>query len=217
MDKKLLNQQSQHWESNFSSKPEMFGFEPSYSAKKALETFKKNNITNIIELGAGLGRDTIFFAQNGIYVHAIDYSLSATNIIKKRSKENNLDALIKVENYDIRKRLNCLNENFQACYSHMLFCMALTNQDLKDLNQEILRVLKKDGFNIYTVRNHMDGDFKKGAHRGEDMYEMNGFIVHYFSENKIKNLLDGFTNVSIENFDEGSFPRKLSLVINKKK
>ena len=185
MDKKLLNQQSQHWESNFSSKPEMFGFEPSYSAKKALDLFKKNNITNIIELGAGLGRDTIFFAQNGIYVHAIDYSLSATNIIKKRSKENNLDALIKVENYDIRKKLNCDNENFQACYSHMLFCMALTNQDLKDLNQEIFRVLKKEGFNIYTVRNHMDGDFKKGTHRGEDMYEMNGFIVHYFSENKI--------------------------------
>ena len=217
MDKKLLNQQSQHWESNFSSKPEMFGFEPSYSAKKALETFKKNNISSIIELGAGLGRDTIFFAQNGIYVHAIDYSLSATNIIKKRSKENNLEALIKVENYDIRKKLNCDNENFQACYSHMLFCMALTNQDLKDLNQEILRVLKKDGFNIYTVRNHMDGDFKKGTHRGEDMYEMNGFIVHYFSENKIKSLLNGFTNISIENFDEGSFPRKLSLVINKKK
>ena len=217
MDKKLLNQQSQHWEKSFSSKPEMFGFEPSYSAKKALETFKKNNITNIIELGAGLGRDTIFFAQNGIYVHAIDYSLSATNIIKKRSKENNLDDLIKVENYDIRKKLNCDNENFQACYSHMLFCMALTNQDLKDLNQEIFRILKKDGFNIYTVRNHTDGDFKKGTHRGEDMYEMNGFIVHYFSENKIKSLLNGFTNISIENFDEGSFPRKLSLVINKKK
>tara|TARA_B100000131_G_scaffold65508_1_gene61875 strand:- start:9 stop:662 length:654 start_codon:yes stop_codon:yes gene_type:complete len=217
LDKKLLNLQSQHWESNFSSKPEMFGFEPSYSAKKALDLFKKNNITNIIELGAGLGRDTIFFAQNGIYVHAIDYSLSATNIIKKRSKENNLDALIRVENYDIRKKLNCDNENFQACYSHMLFCMALTNQDLKDLNQEIFRILKKDGFNIYTVRNHTDGDFKKGKHRGEDMYEMNGFIVHYFSENKIKSLLNGFTNISIENFDEGSFPRKLSLVINKKK
>ena len=217
MDKKLLNLQSQHWESNFSSKPEMFGFEPSYSAKKALDTFKKNNITNIIELGAGLGRDTIFFAQNGIYVHAIDYSLSATNIIKKRSRENYLDDLIKVENYDIRKKLNCDNENFQACYSHMLFCMAPTNQDLKDLNQEILRVLKKDGFNIYTVRNHTDGDFKKGKHRGEDMYEMNGFIVHYFSENKIKSLLNGFINISIENFDEGSFPRKLSLVINKKK
>ena len=217
MDKKLLNLQSQHWEDSFSSKPEMFGFEPSYSAKKALETFKKNNISGIIELGAGLGRDTIFFAQNNIRVHAIDYSLSATNIIKKRSKENNLEALIKVENYDIRKKLNFDYENFQACYSHMLFCMALSNQDLENLNKEIWRILKKDGMNIYTVRNQIDGDFKKGIHRGEDMYEMNGFIVHYFSENKIKELLDGFINVSIENFDEGSFPRKLSLVINKKK
>ena len=44
----------------------------------------------------------------------------------------------------------------------------------------------------------MDGDFKKGTHRGEDMYEMNGFIVHYFSENKIKSLLNGFINISIE-------------------
>ncbi len=217
MDKKILNQQSEHWESNFSSKPEMFGLEPSYSAKKALEVFKKNKIKNILELGAGLGRDTIFFAQNGIYVHAIDYSLSATNIIKKRSKENNLEKFIKVQNYDIRQKLNFDNQSFQACYSHMLFCMALTNQNLKDLNKEISRILKKDGINIYTVRNQTDGDFKKGVHRGEDMYEMNGFIVHYFSENKVKKLLDGFINLNIENFNEGNFPRKLFLVINKKK
>ena len=217
MDKKILNQQSEHWESNFSSKPEMFGLEPSYSAKKALEVFKKNKIKNILELGAGLGRDTIFFAQNGIYVHAIDYSLSATNIIKKRSEENNLEKFIKVQNYDIRQKLNFDNQSFQACYSHMLFCMALTNQNLKDLNKEISRILKKDGINIYTVRNQTDGDFKKGVHRGEDMYEMNGFIVHYFSENKVKKLLDGFINLNIENFNEGNFPRKLFLVINKKK
>ncbi len=217
MDKKILNQQSEHWESNFSSKPVMFGLEPSYSAKIALEVFKKNKIKNILELGAGLGRDTIFFAQNGIYVHAIDYSLSATNIIKKRSKENNLEKFIKVQNYDIRQKLNFDNQSFQACYSHMLFCMALTNQNLKDLNKEIGRILKKDGINIYTVRNQTDGDFKKGVHRGEDMYEMNGFIVHYFSENKVKKLLDGFINLNIKNFNEGSFPRKLFLVINKKK
>tara|TARA_B100001248_G_scaffold197897_1_gene152364 strand:+ start:216 stop:869 length:654 start_codon:yes stop_codon:yes gene_type:complete len=217
LDKKILNQQSEHWESNFSSKPVMFGLEPSYSAKIALEVFKKNKIKNILELGAGLGRDTIFFAQNGIYVHAIDYSLSATNIIKKRSKENNLEKFIKVQNYDIRQKLNFDNQSFQACYSHMLFCMALTNQNLKDLNKEIGRILKKDGINIYTVRNQTDGDFKKGVHRGEDMYEMNGFIVHYFSENKVKKLLDGFINLNIKNFNEGSFPRKLFLVINKKK
>ena len=37
MDQKKLDQQSQHWESNFSNKPEMFGLNPSLSAKKALK------------------------------------------------------------------------------------------------------------------------------------------------------------------------------------
>jgi len=41
LDQKKLDQQSQHWEKNFSNKPEMFGLEPSHSAQKALEIFKK--------------------------------------------------------------------------------------------------------------------------------------------------------------------------------
>ena len=54
MDQNELDQQSQHWEKNFSNKPEMFGLEPSISAKKALNFFKEKKINNIIELGAGL-------------------------------------------------------------------------------------------------------------------------------------------------------------------
>ena len=85
MDQNELDQQSQHWEKNFSNKPEMFGLEPSLSAKKSLEIFKKNKIKNILELGAGLGRDTIFFAQNSIQVHALDYSPSGIKVIKEKS------------------------------------------------------------------------------------------------------------------------------------
>ena len=86
MDNKILIEQSQHWEKSFSSKPEMFGSEPSHSAKIALENFKKNNVKHIIELGAGLGRDTIFFAKNSIKVTALDYSPTAVEIIKTEGK-----------------------------------------------------------------------------------------------------------------------------------
>jgi hypothetical protein len=41
----------------------MFGLEPSIAAIKALDVFKKKKISNILEFGAGLGRDTIFFAK----------------------------------------------------------------------------------------------------------------------------------------------------------
>ena len=216
MDKKILDQQSQYWEKNFSSKPEMFGLEPSIPAKKSLELFKKNNFTKIIELGAGLGRDTIFFAQNSIHVKALDYSLSGIKVINKKSEKLNLSNFISTKIFDVREKLPFEDNSIEACFSHMLYCMALANNDLENLNQEIHRILKPKGINIYTVRHTNDGDFKKGIHRGEDLYENDGFIVHFFSKDKVKSLLKGFENISIDEFEEGGFPRKLYFVVNKK-
>ena len=42
----------------------MFGLNPSIAAKKAIKVFKEKKLKNILELGAGLGRDSIFFAEN---------------------------------------------------------------------------------------------------------------------------------------------------------
>tara|TARA_B100001750_G_scaffold235677_1_gene238529 strand:+ start:408 stop:1061 length:654 start_codon:yes stop_codon:yes gene_type:complete len=216
LDTKVLNQQSQHWEKNFSSKPEMFGLEQSLPAKKALELFQEKKINKVLELGSGLGRDTIFFAKNSIHVTALDYSSSGIEITKQKALKQNLTKNISTNIFDIRKKLPFKDNSIEACFSHMLYCMALTSNELKNLNNEICRVLKPNGINIYTVRNTHDGDYKKGIHRGEDLFENDGFIVHFFSENKIKSLLSGFKNMLIEEFDEGKFPRKLYLVVNEK-
>ena len=216
MDKEILNQQSQHWEENFSNKPEMFGLEPSIPAKKSLKLFQNQNISKIIELGAGLGRDTIYFAKNSIHVVALDYSQSGIEAINQKAKKNSLSNFITTNFFDVRKKLPFEDNSVEACYSHMLYCMALTTSELENLNNEIYRVLKPNGTNIYTVRHTKDGDYKNGIHRGEDLYEKDGFIVHFFSEKKVKSLLKGFKNISIDLFEEGSFPRKLFLVCNKK-
>ena len=99
----------------------------------------------------------------------------------------------------------------------MLYCMALTNFELKNLNQEILRILKPGGINIYTVRHTEDGDYKNGIHISEDLYENDGFIVHFFSRDKVEQLSKGFEIIDIEKFEEGNFPRKLYKVILKKR
>ena len=216
MDKEILNQQSQHWESNFSSKPEMFGLDPSIPAKKSLKLFQTQNISKIIELGAGLGRDAIYFAKNLIHVVALDYSQSGLEAINQKAKKNSLSNSITTNFFDVRKKLPFEDNSVEACYSHMLYCMALTTSELENLNNEIYRVLKPNGINIYTARHTKDGDYKNGIHRGEDLYEKDGFIVHFFSEKKVKSLLKGFKNISIDLFEEGSFPRKLFLVCNKK-
>ena len=193
----------------------MFGLEASEPAKKSLKIFQKNSSKMIVELGAGLGRDSIFFAKNKISVNSLDYSKIGINIINKKILDNNLQN-ITAKVFDIRKKLPFQDNSIDACFSHMLYCMALTSAELSYLNNEILRILKPNGFNIYTVRNEYDGDYKNGIPRGEDMFEVDGFIVHFFTKEKVYSLMDGFKNILLENFEEGSFPRKLYFVVNKK-
>ena len=216
MDKDILNQQSQHWETNFSNKPEMFGLEPSYPVKKALDIFRENKLSNVIELGAGLGRDSIYLGKNSINLTALDYSENGLKILDQKIKNENLSSSVSTLKFDIRDNLPFENNSIDACYSHMLYCMAFTFDELLKLNNEIKRVLKPGGVNIYTARNTDDGDYKKGIHRGEDLYEIDGFIIHFFSKKTIQNLMNGYKNLLIEYFEEGSFPRKLFFVCNKK-
>ena len=193
----------------------MFGLEASEPAKKSLKIFQENNINTIIELGAGLGRDSIYFSINNLSVTSLDYSQSGINIINKKINKDKLKN-IKTKVFDVRQKLPFEDNSIDGCFSHMLYCMALSNQDLFNLNREICRILKPNGLNIYTVRNEHDGDYKNGIHRGEDMYENDGFIVHFFNKTKINQLTDGFKNIKIESFEEGTFPRKLYFVVNKK-
>ncbi len=192
----------------------MFGSEPSVAAIKSLKFFKGKNI---VELGAGLGRDTVFFAKNSIHIEALDYSKAAIETIKIKSKKLNLNQFVKTKFFDVRKKLPFNNNSVDGCFSHMLYCMALSNHDLENLNKEILRILKPGGINIYTVRNTDDGDYKNGNHIGEDLYENDGFIIHFFSEEKIRNLSNGFDILEIKKFEEGTFPRKLFKVTLVKK
>jgi SAM-dependent methyltransferase len=217
LDKKILNKQAQHWENTFSKKIEMFGVSPSDAAIKALKSFKEEGLNKILEIGAGQGRDTFYFAKNGLKVQVLDYSQTAIDNIKKKIKILGYSKLITAKKYDVRKPLEFSNENFDGSYTHMLYCMAFTTNELFSLNSEIFRVLKRGGLNIYTVRNTTDGDYKNGIYRGEDLYESDGFVVHFFSEDKIRKLSEGFDILSIESFEEGSFPRKLFKVILKKK
>ena len=209
MDKNLLNKQSQHWENNFSNKPEMFGVSPSDPASYTLEIFKKNHVKNMIEFGAGQGRDSFLFANNDIYVHALDYSQSAINKINEKASEFELQDKLNAELFDVRERLPFEDNSLDGCYSHMLYCMALSSLEIENLHNEVHRVLKHGGINVFTVRNTEDGDYQNGIHRGEDLYESNGFIVHFFSKDKIKKLLRGFEFLDMSTFEEGSFPRRL--------
>jgi len=215
--KKILDAQQQHWNETYAEEPDFFGEEPSYPAQKAAEAFRKESKSRILELGAGQGRDTLFFAENGLRVHALDYSENAIEVINQKAKRRGLSQFVTAVCHDVRKPLPFSNESLDGCYCHMLYCMALNTRELESLSQEVRRVLKPSGLNIYTVRNTDDPHYRTGTHRGEDMYELaGGFVVHFFSREKVKHLSKGYEIVSIDEFEEGKLPKKLFLITLRK-
>ena len=137
--------------------------------------------------------------------------------VQKKADAIGLSTSLTTVRHDVRQRLPFDDNFFDGCYSHMLYCMALTTPELEFLSQEVRRVLKPGGFNIYTVRHTADPCYRTGIDRGDDMWEIGGgFIVHFFSREKVEHLAKGYEIVSVKEFEESDLPKKLFLVTLKK-
>jgi SAM-dependent methyltransferase len=214
-DSSTLDAQQEHWESTLSANVEMFGREPSESAVAVAARFAKHEVADLLELGAGQGRDTLFLATKGFDVTALDYADAAFTAIGAKAATSGL--AVSCIRHDVREPLPFPEASFDACYSHMLFCMALTTPQLEGLVAEVGRVLRPNGLVTYTARTTEDVHFGTGIDRGDDMYEHGGFIVHFFSHELIEHLADGFEIVDRFEFTEAGLPRRLVSVTMQKR
>lgn len=143
----------------------------------------------MLELGAGQGRDTLFFSEQGFDVHVLDYAKSASEAIEQKARQEALSAKVTVAQHDVREPLPYPGRSFDA--------------------REILGVLWPGGLCVYTARTTDDPDFGQGIHHGEGLYESGGFIVHFFSAETVELLADGYETVEVDQFEEGGLPRRL--------
>jgi SAM-dependent methyltransferase len=205
-------EQKAHWEEVFSREKAFFGEEPSDFAQKSLELFPREGVHEVLELGCGQGRDTLFFARNGLKMTALDYAETAVEALEKRTGAAGLASSIVVRAHDVRKPLPFPDASFDACYSHMLLCMELSTAEIAFILGEIRRVLRPGGVALYSVRNNFDKHYQTGIHLREEIYEIGGFAVHFFTEEKIRKLAKGYEILRIDRMEEGSLPRDLFCV-----
>ena len=211
----LIVDQREHWESILSANPEMFGAEPSDAGRYAIQRFANDGVTHVLELGAGQGRDTFGLLRAGFKVHALDYAADAVSGIAVAAGPALIDQLT-TSVHDVREPLPFPDSAFDACYTHMLFTMALSTTQLKSLAGEIRRVLRPGGLCIYTVRHIGDAHYGAGRSLGDNLYENGGFVVHFFDRALVDDLAVGFAVEEVAEFEEGGLPSKLWRVTERK-
>ena len=198
------------------SRTDRFGREPSAPARAAAERFLAAGAADLLELGAGQGRDSLHFARQGLRVTALDFAASGVAAIRERARAAGLEQMLAAVEHDCGDALPFVNASFDACYSHMLYCMALPTPRLEALSAEVLRVLRPGGLQIYTVRSTADPDFGAGVSHGDDLYESKGFVVHFFSRELVERLARGYDLLDVTEFEEGELPRRLFRVTQRK-
>jgi SAM-dependent methyltransferase len=180
---------SEVWDRAHQSDNTFFGDEPSSFATLCFNHMKSNNVKKVLEIGAGHGRDTMFFASNGLGVKALDYSRAGIEIIGKKAYEKRLP--VKPQLFDVKKPLPFKDACFDAAYSHMLLNMRFSKAELHSVFSEIRRVLKPNGLNYFSVRNRNDKFYGAGVKVEEEdgVYDINGFEVRFFSEKETLDLI----------------------------
>lgn len=186
------------WDKIYSNDQSFFGEEPSKFALMCYEDFVKHKVKKILELECRQGRDSLFFASRGLDVHAIDSSKVAIEALTVKTKELNLN--INLKNIDAVEGLPFYNNHFDVVYSHMFYNMGFSDDELNFLFNESKRILKNKGLLSFSVRNEKDIMYKKGTKIAENIYDINGFQIRFFTKQDIKFFING--NFKIQNIIE---------------
>jgi ubiquinone/menaquinone biosynthesis C-methylase UbiE len=173
------------------------------TAKVATDIFKRNDCKNIMDLGCGEGRHSIYLAQQGFKVYATDISETGIEITKSKAEELKLEN-IQFKQHDMR------DMPFDNNSLDGILCVWTTGQGIledsrKNVN-EIYRVLKPNGVVVIDYISVDDKQYGKGNEIEKDTFINNiegeeNIPYHYSTSNELKELYSNFSNVQITPID----------------
>lgn len=145
------------------------------------EILEKYKDTEILDLGCGIGADTLYLIEKGYQVLSCDFSKEALQSIQKNIPDS------KTKCFDMFKRFPFKDE----CYSVVIADLSLHYFDEKTtihIMKEIKRILKKDGILLSRVASINDTNFGAGVGKEleKNFYFEGDYTKRFFDEEDIK-------------------------------
>jgi SAM-dependent methyltransferase len=122
--------------------------------------WKEKNYKDLLDLGCGLGRNSILFANNGFSVSACDLSSDAIETVNNKCKEQKL--IIETKIGDMLN-LPYENDSFDCLLSYHVISHT-DSEGIVKVIEEIERVLRPDGEFYLTLCSKDSSSFKSGKY-----------------------------------------------------
>jgi ubiquinone/menaquinone biosynthesis C-methylase UbiE len=135
------------WDKIFQGKGKFF-IKPQPDLPKIVKLFKAKRVKNVLDLGCGSGRHSVYLAKQGFDVYGIDIAKHGIEIAKKWLKREGLKADFKIGN--IYKKLPYKDNFFDAIIS----VRVINHGKIKDIRRiinEVERILKPRGLIFITT------------------------------------------------------------------
>jgi len=205
----LARAQQERWQRAYLHHPQLHGSEPSAAAHWAAEVFGAAGIDDVLELGAGHGRDAFFLARQGFSVHATDFSESALDQLRLEAQREGLDDRVTAALHDVRDPLPPADATVNAVFANLLLNMAFTRTELRSLVSEIYRVLCPGGLFVYAVWSADDPCAGHWQELEEGLAVHDGFVGRFFDQQLIQELADRWRLDDETPYDEGPRPLRM--------
>jgi SAM-dependent methyltransferase len=205
----LARAQQDRWQTAYEGNPRLHGAEPSAAARWTVKLFGAAGIDDVLELGAGQGRDSLYLARQGFSVHATDFSESALHQLRLDAQREGLDDRVTAALHDVRDPLPPADATVGAVYANLLLNMALSRAELRSLVNEIHRVLRPGGLFVYSVWSTADPDCGKCSDIGDGLYAKGGFAGRFFDLDLVHELAERWELGGADAYEEGTEPRRL--------
>jgi SAM-dependent methyltransferase len=175
-----------YWDRRFSREGRIWGDMPSRTAEYALTRFRERGIRSILVPGAGYGRNTKLFSDNGFEVVGIEISGVACRIARRFDARSTIlhSSVLHME----------FSKQFDAVYCFNVLHLFL-EWERKTLIRSSLQHLKDAGCIFFTVLSEKDESFGRGKAVEPNTFESKpGRPAHYFTRS---DLIEHFSDAEL--------------------
>ena len=167
---------------------------PSLFADTARQYFPKTG--KLLDLGAGVGQDSIYFSTLGYDVTATDL-----DITKLKSNVADKNATLTLGQVDLRGPMAFTDGEFDIVYAH-LSLHYFDQQTTESIFSEIYRVLKPGGILAFFTNSTNDPEYNTGKEIEPDYFEIDGVPKRYLSVESARAFAHNFKVLLADNNGE---------------